>query len=89
MNFGALIAMILPRALGIGAAFVTTKLGEKTGIVVDPASLQLAGLTAYAAVHRIVSAKMNPGDAAKPKMIVADKDAIATGTAVVPAPPTK
>lgn len=88
MNWSALIAAYLPRLLGVGAAWATTRLGEKTGIVVDPGSLVIAGVSAYAAVHRIVSSKINPGDAAKTRMVTADKDAIATGTAVVPAPPT-
>lgn len=87
MNFKALLAAYLPRLLGIGATFVTTKLGEKTGIVVDPASLIVAGLGAYATIHRIASSKFNPGDGANTRMVVADKEAIATGSAVVPAPP--
>lgn len=88
MNWGALVAAYLPRILGVGAAFITTKLTEKTGIIVDPASLIPVGLGAYGIVHRLASSKWNKGDAANVRMVVADKEAAATGTAVVPAPPT-
>jgi hypothetical protein len=88
MDWSALIAAYLPRILGVAAAMVTTKLGEKTGVIVDPSSLVVAGLAAYAGVHRAASTKLNPGDAAKSRMIDADKVAVATGTVVKPAPPT-
>jgi hypothetical protein len=89
VDFGAILSAILPRVIGIGAAWITQKTAEKTGIVVDPASLNVAALAAYALVHRAVSSKLNPGDAAKPRMVEADKAAVATGSAVIPAPPTK
>lgn len=72
------------RALGLGAALATQKLAEKTGIIVDPDQLTVAAIAGYAVVHRAVSSKLNPGDAASNRMATAEKSAVATGTAVVP-----
>ena len=85
----ALISAWLPRILGVAATWATTRIAEKTGIIVDSGSLVIAGVAAYSAVHRAVSTKMNPGDAAKPRMVEADKNAVDTGSAVVPAPPVR
>jgi hypothetical protein len=82
--FTGLLKTYLPRLLGIGAGWATTKIAEKTGLIVDPASLNAAALAAYATVHRVVSSKVNPGDAATKELATAEKDAARTGTAVVP-----
>jgi hypothetical protein len=84
MDIGAILSAIVPRALGIAAAWLTQKAAEKTGVIVDPASLTAAGLVAYAAIHRAVSSKLNPGDAASRRMVNADKNAVASGTPVTP-----
>ena len=62
-----------PRVLGGGAGWGATKIAEKTGIVVDPATLVAVGLFAYSAVHRWLSAHLNPGDTAKRELIAPDK----------------
>lgn len=80
--------MILPRALGVLAGWGTAALAEKTGIVVDPASVVAVGLTGYAAVHRIASSHFNPGDAATRRVSDAVKTAADTGTVVKLSPPT-
>lgn len=84
-----ILQVYLPRILGVAAAFGAGKLAEKTGIVVDPASVTAAALAAYALAHRVASAKLNPGDAASRRMAVADRYAVETGTVVKPAPPTQ
>lgn len=53
-----------PRVVGAAAGVAAAKITEKTGISVDPATLVGVALAAYAAVHKGVSAKVNPGDAA-------------------------
>jgi hypothetical protein len=82
--FSGLLKTFLPRALGVAAGYATTKIAEKTGVIVDPASLATAAVAAYAVVHRTVSSKVNPGDSATNRMVTAEKDAIARGTAIIP-----
>lgn len=62
-RLGGILKVIGPRLLAAIAAMASTKLAEK-GITVDPATLVGIGLGTYAAVHKALSAKVNPGDAA-------------------------
>lgn len=75
-----------PRALGSLAGYASAKIAEKTGFAVDPATLIGIGVTAYSAVHRITSSKVNPGDSAEGRIAVAQKKAVDVGTTVVVPP---
>lgn len=61
---GGLIAVWLPRILGVLAGTLATKIGEATGQVVDPGTLVGLGLASYAFIHRMTSKVVNPSDAA-------------------------
>lgn len=88
MNFFTKILTIAgPRVLGAAAAWAATKLAEK-GIVTDPSTLIGIALSAYAVVHKAVSSKVNPGDAASGRMATAEKEAAAEGSTVKVAAPT-
>lgn len=75
-----------PRVVGAAAGMAASKIAEKTGVTVDPAALVGIALAAYAAVHKGVSAKVNPGDAATGRMAEAERNAAATGSTVKVAP---
>ena len=74
-----------PRVLGAAAGLAAAKLAEK-GVTVDPATLIGISLGAYAAVHKAVSSKVNPGDAAEGRVATAEKKAADQGSTVVVAP---
>jgi len=57
-------AIWLPRVLGVVAGVVASKLTEMSGVVVDPVALQGIALAVYSLVHRGISSKVNPVDAA-------------------------
>lgn len=87
MNWFTKILTILgPRVLGAAAGAAAGKLAEK-GITVDPATLIGIALSTYALVHKAVSAKVNPGDAATGRMVTAEKTAEDLGATVRVAPP--
>lgn len=83
MDFKNLLSIFAPRLLGAAAAWGAAKVSESSGVAVDPASLTAIGLAAYSLVHKAVSSKTNPGDAASRRVTEAVKDAAATGTTVV------
>lgn len=83
-KFGDILKIWGPRVLGALAGGVAAKIGEKTGTVVDPATITGLGLIVYSAVHKATSSKFNPGDAAEGRISTAEKIATDTGTAVVP-----
>jgi hypothetical protein len=90
-----------PRILGgvasmiAGWVFVHTK----GAITVDPDKVVEIGnkvveiggtmIGSYALTHRVVSRWLNPGDAAKARLADAEKTAVDTGSAVIPAPPVQ
>lgn len=82
MNFGNILRVLGPRALGILAGYASTKLAEK-GVTADPATLIAIGTTVYAAVHKAISSKVNPGDAANGRVANAEKRAADLGSTVV------
>lgn len=88
MNFGTLFRVLGPRALGIAAGWISTKLAER-GVTTDPATLIALGTTVYATVHKAVSSKVNPGDAASGRVATAEKKAADFGTTVTVAPPAR
>lgn len=88
MNWLKKVATILgPRLVAAAAGMAAAKLAEK-GVSVDPAVLIGFGMGTYATVHKVISSKVNPGDAASGRMATAQKEASDTGTAVQPAAPT-
>jgi hypothetical protein len=70
----------IPRIIGVAAGWGATKLGEASGVVVDPASLTALGLAVYALFHRGTSAAVNPGDAVSTPVIEKDKEVKAQGS---------
>lgn len=62
--FTNILKTLGPRVIGAAAGAVAAKISETTGVAVDPATLVGIALAAYAAAHKAVSAKVNPGDAA-------------------------
>jgi hypothetical protein len=89
MNFFTKIWTLLgPRIIAAAAGGAATKLAER-GVTIDPATLVSIGLATYGVVHKIVSSKVNPGDAASGRVAAAEKRASETGSTVVVAPPTR
>jgi hypothetical protein len=82
---------IIGSAVSLLAGWIFAK--SKGTIQVDPQQVVEIGTTmigSYAVTHRIASALgINPGDAASATLAKAEKVALDTGTAVVPAPPVK
>lgn len=85
--FTSILKVFGPRALGAAAAIAATKLAEQ-GVTVDPGTLVGIGLGTYAAVHKAVSAHINPGDAATGRVAEgidkAANDPHTTSTVVIP-----
>lgn len=71
----------LPRGLGIAAGWAAAKVTEKTGVSVDPSTLVGVALFVYAGVHRFVSSKVNPSDAAKRELVAPGKTDVAVAKA--------
>jgi hypothetical protein len=69
------INAILPRAAAILAAWLAAE-GAKRGLTLDPEELAVLILAVYAAVHRLLSRYLNPGDATKSTLIREDKLAL-------------
>ena len=92
--FGKLTAALGPRLVGAvaSAAAGWIFIHTKGAVTVDPTQVVEIGTTmigAYAATHRLISAKTNPGDAPSGTMKDADKNALATGTPVTPVVPAQ
>lgn len=82
MNFLKKLFVILgPRIGGAAVGYVVAE-GAKRGITVDPAAITAIAIGAYGVAHKVISAKVNPGDAASPKLAAAEKDAVQTNTTV-------
>lgn len=85
--FSSILKILGPRVLGAAAAIATTKLAEQ-GVTVDPGTLVGIGLGTYAAVHKAVSAHVNPGDSATGRVAEAVKTAAndpqASNTVIIP-----
>jgi ABC-type antimicrobial peptide transport system permease subunit len=79
--FSKAFTILGPRVLGVLAAGAAAKLAEK-GIIADPATLIGIALGTYAIVHKAVSSKVNPGDAAVPSLAKAEQVAVDAGTTV-------
>lgn len=91
--FGKIWTVFGPRAIGILAGGLASFIFAKTKgtVTIDPTTLAEYGttlLTVYAASHKAASVVINPGDTASPKLAEANKDALATGAPVQPAPPS-
>ena len=82
MNFfkGALLALG-PRLAAAAATIVVAKAAQH-GLTLDPTETIGAMLGIYAALHRMISSQVNPGDAAKGRLVEAEKTAVSTGSVV-------
>lgn len=67
-----------PRALGLAAAWVVGE-AAKRGLTLDPEELTVAMIATYSFLHRVISRKTNPGDAAKSILVQEDKTTVAAG----------
>lgn len=74
-----------PRIGGAAVGFIVAKAAEK-GITVDPATVTAIALGAYGVAHKVISSKVNPGDAASGKLASAEKDAVQSNTTVKVSP---
>lgn len=75
-----ILRVIGPRVAGVLAGWASAKLAEKQ-ITVDPATLIAIATATYAGVHKVISAKVNPGDAATGR-VAAGIDAAANDESV-------
>lgn len=76
----ALFAIWGPRLFGVIASFVVGKAAER-GLTLDPAEVTTLAIATYALMHRLVSKKVNPGDAAKAAVVVEEKAVVASAEA--------
>ena len=89
--FGTLLRTLGPRILGALFGGLATYVGVKTSgaLQIDPAAaaeVVTGALLSYAAAHRVGSAVVNPGDAAKGRLATAEKTATDNGSTVTVAP---
>lgn len=70
-----LLTKYAPRLLGALAALIVGKAAQK-GLTLDPAEVTTGMIAVYALGHRLVSKKLNPGDATKDVLIQQDKDIV-------------
>lgn len=56
--------VIGPRLVAVAAGWLSAELAKRFGAVVEPESLTAIMIGTYAGVHKAISAKVNPGDAA-------------------------
>lgn len=75
---GAALTTVGPRVLAAGAAVLVGKAAQH-GVTLDPTEMTGLILGSYAAIHKAISSKVNPGDAAKGRVANAEKDAANTG----------
>lgn len=77
----AMLVTVGPRVFSAIAAVIVAKAAEK-GITLDPIETNGVMLGVYAAIHKAINSKVNPGDAAKGRVAEAEKDASAHGGTV-------
>lgn len=83
MNWFTNILRVLgPRLVAAGAAVLVTKAAEK-GVTLDPTEVAGVLVGSYAAIHKAISSKINPGDAASGRVAAAEKSAANNGGTVV------
>jgi hypothetical protein len=80
--FKAMLVTVGPRLAAAAGAVVVAK-AAKLGVTLDPTETTGLILGSYAAIHKAISSKVNPGDAAKGRVADAEKTASQTGGAVV------
>lgn len=71
-----------PRVVAAGAAVLVTKAAQH-GLTLDPVEVGGFLLGVYGLVHKAISSKVNPGDAAKGRLATAEKDAVEVGGQVI------
>ena len=75
----------LPRLIAALAGVLVGKAAQH-GLTLDPVEVSGVVIAAYAAVHKAINSKVNPGDAAKGRLAEAEKTATNDGTTVRVAP---
>lgn len=53
-----------PRLIAVAAAWISAEITKRFQVTVEPETLTVIMMGTYAGVHKAVSAKVNPGDAA-------------------------
>ncbi len=74
-SFKGFLKVVGPRLVAIAAAWVSAEITKRFNVTVEPESLTVIMLGTYAGVHKAISAKVNPGDAATERVGDAIKDA--------------
>jgi hypothetical protein len=93
--FGKVMTVFGPRVVAGAASFIAgwIYVHTKGMVTVDATQVVQIGSTmlgSYAVTHRVLSAiGLNPGDSASGRLAAAEKEAVSTGTAVVPTPPVQ
>lgn len=72
---GGFVAVWIPRLVGILGSLAAGKAAE-VGLTLDPAELTTLAITTYALLHRAISKKLNPGDAAKQAVVEKEKSTV-------------
>lgn len=75
----------LPRLIAAAVGVVVAKAAQH-GLTLDPVEVSGVVLAVYAAVHKAINSRVNPGDAAKGRLAEAEKTATSNGTTVRVAP---
>ncbi len=83
--FSAMLSTVAPRLVAAVASVIVTK-ALAHGVTLDPTETTGAMLAAYAAIHKAISSRVNPGDAAKGRVAAAEKKAANDGGTVYVAP---
>lgn len=83
----AVLKTLGPRLFAAASSVLVAKAAQK-GLTLDPTEVGGIIIGAYAVLHRAISSKVNPGDAAKGRLADAEKDAVDTGTTVKVSPNT-
>ena len=81
----AMLATVAPRLVAAVASVVVAK-AVANGIPMDQATVTGVMLGAYAMIHKAISSRVNPGDAAKGRVAAAEKQAAQYGGNVMVQP---
>ena len=79
--FKTLAITLLPRLAAAAGGVIVAKAAQK-GVTLDPVEMTGIVLGAYAAIHKAINSKVNPGDSAKGRLIEAEKVATDAGGTV-------
>lgn len=77
----AVLVTLGPRVIAALGGVIVAKAAQK-GVTLDPVEVSGVVLAAYAAIHKAINSKVNPGDAAKGRVAAAEKSATEHGGVV-------